>query len=289
MIDPVTTDQPETVRIEAVPGFTDRWVAHIGPIALPVTADPGGHTLRIRDVDLARWLEFDQPRDIRKLIGRMVLAKRLRGVCVRATVERAPMPTGGVREYQVEEYWLTREQALLVATQSKTRKAWAVTEAMAKVFDGVLDRMYAPSMDAAPTAPAIDPGVLAAAVALAVAQALAPILEALTTRLGGGVIGEKFARELITIPLEVALETHARSKRTRSSLRRSIQNRLQSAAQFTGPDCGWQNLPIDQLARVQRALSGMLREVPDRARRLDAKYQPSGPLFTATVARDRPS
>jgi len=67
---------------------------------------------------------------------------KLRGVEWRATVARysAGRSGKGIREVTVTEAWLTREQSLLVATQAEGDRAWALTEAMAQVFEAVLDR-----------------------------------------------------------------------------------------------------------------------------------------------------
>lgn len=89
---------------------------------------------RIRDLDLAERLGYAQPRDIRKLIKRLIDENRLSGVYVRATVARTQMPTGGFREDPVEEYWLTERQAMKVATQSKTPNADAITDEMIDVY-----------------------------------------------------------------------------------------------------------------------------------------------------------
>lgn len=80
---------------------------------------PTGAVERV-ELDLAGWLGFKTPRMIRKLVKRMVAEGKLRALDVRSTVERTQMPTGGTRETTVNEFWLTREQTLLVATQSDT-------------------------------------------------------------------------------------------------------------------------------------------------------------------------
>lgn len=274
-VTPASTDS-QVVSIEPVAGQPSRWLAHVGPITIAVSGEADDHRLRTRDLDLAVWLEFKLSYDIRKLIKRMKREGKLRDIAVVATVAT----TAGGRPGQ--EFWLTREQALLVATQSKTEKAWEVTEAMVKVFLAVDELTHT-------AAPAITPDLLAQAVALALGPLLAQQAEAFAAAVatvrdrGSAIIGERLARELIEVPLATVLDLHAESPKTRRSIRRSVQNRLQSVAQFTGPGCEWANLPYIRLADVQRALALMLREIPGRARKLDAKYLPSGPLFNRSA------
>jgi len=103
-----------------------------------MSTEGGDGQPRVRDVDLAAWLGFGQPRDIRKIIRGMT-KRKLRGVHVRAAGARTSMPRGGSREIVVEEFWLTKVQALLVATQCGTARAWELTEAMAALFVAVLE------------------------------------------------------------------------------------------------------------------------------------------------------
>jgi len=48
----------------------------------------------------------------------------------------------------VTEYWLTRREALLIATQSDTPKAWEMTETIVDVFEAVILRGAALPMTA---------------------------------------------------------------------------------------------------------------------------------------------
>ena len=129
------------IWVESDPATAERYLVHIGDgpdgAVLPACVDGDGKP-RMLDVEIAAWLGFSRPRAIRQLIKRMIAEAKITGVCVRHTVRRTQMPTGGTRETTVEEFWLTREQALLVATQSDTPRAWKLTELMVKVFDAVL-------------------------------------------------------------------------------------------------------------------------------------------------------
>ena len=95
--------------------------------------------VRIRDTDLGARLGYEQPRDIRKLIGRLRKEKRLSQVAMRAIVARMRNKQGE-RSVTVNECWLTREQALIVCMRSDTKGAAAVQDAMVavllRVFDG---------------------------------------------------------------------------------------------------------------------------------------------------------
>jgi len=86
---------------------------------------------RIRDLDLGERLGFDRPRDVRKLVARMVDAGKLNDVDQRATVARGE---GAVAAQPVTEYWLTEAQALKVAARSETDIADALLDEMIHVF-----------------------------------------------------------------------------------------------------------------------------------------------------------
>lgn len=94
---------------------------------------------RIRDVDLAQSLELAKPRNIRAIIK----ANRefLPALRVRPRSGRTQMPTGGEREDEVEEFWLTAQDALFITSQCRTRMAKAIT---LRVIKGFLEaRKYA--------------------------------------------------------------------------------------------------------------------------------------------------
>ncbi len=95
---------------------------------------------RIRDVDLAEHLGYDRPRAIRELIVRMVETGELSGISCRRTVARQPVgPKGrGEREYEVDEYWLDRIEALLVTMRSDAPNAIPMRRVIADVFHRVL-------------------------------------------------------------------------------------------------------------------------------------------------------
>lgn len=97
-------------------------------------------SFRIRDIDLAERLGYDEPRAIRKLISRMVERGELPDVHVRDTVSRTSMPRGGERVETVSEYWLDRIEVFVVIAKSETKEAMKWTRIMATVFDKVLQQ-----------------------------------------------------------------------------------------------------------------------------------------------------
>lgn len=254
--------QPEgkEVPLDVEPVAPGRWIAHLpGGINLPLSAEGSDHKPRVRDLDLAGWLGFKTPRMIRKLVKRMVAEGKLRALDVRSTVERTQMPTGGTRETTVNEFWLTREQTLLVATQSDTPRAWELTELMVRVFDAVIDRQR-------PTVPApvgLDPEMaraIAASLAVVpqlVAQVAAMSAEvaALRADVSTGVVGPVVAMTEIVTPLRRVAALRAQTKRALRSERRRAENKLRSILGHHGPGSAWSMLPRRLLDVAQRQLA----------------------------------
>jgi hypothetical protein len=189
-----------------------RWIARLpGGFDLPLSAEGSDHRPRVRDLDLAGWLGFDRPRKVRDLIKRMVKEGKLRGLDVRPTVGRSQTPTGGVREITVNEFWLTREQTLLVATQSDTPRAWELTELMVRVFDAVMERQR-------PVATAVDGPAMAAMVrsmmveasATLRAEILMEIRSAQPANVADAVpFLDRRARSMVLAPIMVVARTYA--------------------------------------------------------------------------------
>ena len=100
------------------------------PLVLtPIEGEP-----RIRDLDLAERLGFDQPRDIRKLIKRNE-AKLLKfGVC--ATVAQTSGDLGG---RPAVEFYLNKKQSIFVCMKSETDRAFDVQVEIVRVFDAYLN------------------------------------------------------------------------------------------------------------------------------------------------------
>jgi hypothetical protein len=104
-------------------------VVRVDGALLPFRLD--GSKPLVRDEDYAQWLGFSRPRDIRHLIKSMISSKKLNDVAVRGV---GPQTSGG---RPTREFWLTETQALLVATQSNTKRAWSMTETIVRVFETV--------------------------------------------------------------------------------------------------------------------------------------------------------
>ena len=127
------------------------------PLDVTNSEDP-----RVRDVDLAERLGFAEPRMIRKLVKRMMDDQELIGVHVRSTVERTSMPRGGERETAVTEYWLTEEDALILASRSDAPKAKEVRRALVRVFMAWRRGLLVPPAPAKPMLTASERGKLGA-------------------------------------------------------------------------------------------------------------------------------
>jgi hypothetical protein len=120
--------------------MTTEIVIHVDGFPLHREADG---EFRIRDVDLAERLGYDQPRDIRKLLSRMVETGELSGIHMRATVARIQIgPKTRVQRAErtevVDEYWLDRIEALLVVMRSDAPNAIPLRRVIADVFHRVL-------------------------------------------------------------------------------------------------------------------------------------------------------
>lgn len=84
-----------------------------------------------RDIEIAERLGMSRPRDIRQLIERNIAEIEGFGPARRRTA-LADRPQGGGSG--AEEYWLSEEQALLVAALSKAPKAAAVRAMLIRTF-----------------------------------------------------------------------------------------------------------------------------------------------------------
>lgn len=273
--------KPEsTIRVEAQ-AETGRYLAHVGSLTLPMVAHEGEKP-RVRDLDLASFLAFKDPSDIRELITRMIRAKKLKDVRQIRTARENGRGRPG------REYWLTREQALLVATQSGTPRAWELVEAMAAVFDAVLDFCRAKGLTGAEFLDAlraeterqraqvrelvVENGKLYDLVPRLTAR-----IEALEVSALGGVIGADVAKEKLLAPIEAALAPVVETWRERRSLRMKIRNKLRNRLGFNGPNSDWAFLPRALLALAERELPVVAREV---IREFLAKpRRTNGPLF----------
>lgn len=160
---------------------------------------------RIRDVDAAARLGYVQPRSVRKLIQRIWPGNQ--GLCVRSTVERTQMPTGGTRETQVREVWLTEAQLLKLCARSETPIAEAILDEMIQVFIAVRRHLLSPvpvaanEPDRSATGSREGVGFVPSERVMKLAQRLAPVCRATP-------------EELLATPLEAwasEMESHIQS------------------------------------------------------------------------------
>jgi len=107
---------------------------------------------RVRDTDLADRLGYKQPRMVRKLIGRLIEIGEISDVLQRSTVERYESRPNCWQEREVQEYWLTEEQALFVCMASKTQAAMQARKEVARVFMAARRGTLPTALDMAVTA-----------------------------------------------------------------------------------------------------------------------------------------
>jgi hypothetical protein len=110
----------------------DRRIARVGGWELSAWQGAPDGEPRARDTDAAQRLGFGRARDIRQLIER--IWPESKRPYVRGTVTRTQMPTGGVREKIVEEYWLTEPQLLKVIARARTDVAEEILDDMIRVY-----------------------------------------------------------------------------------------------------------------------------------------------------------
>lgn len=83
---------------------------------------------RMRDMDIAEALEFERPRDVRKIIDRNMDDLLSFGICATMALIHPGAGRPGT------EYWLNEEQALFLCTRSEAKGAVALTKQMVMVF-----------------------------------------------------------------------------------------------------------------------------------------------------------
>ncbi|NJL08941.1 MAG: hypothetical protein HC900_12380 [Methylacidiphilales bacterium] len=194
----MTTSSHETtaraITIEAIDAT--HWTARVEDAALAFERGADDE-LRVRDIDLAQWLGYAKPRDVRELIIRMEQRGELGEVC--RTVRQTP--AGG---RPAAECWLTREQSLKIAARSETPRASELLDLIVRVFLAVLDGRIGPAVPANDDARYHE--VLKSTVALAQAVGLImDRLDRIEQRMMGsdardtrGALGRTKAREILS-------------------------------------------------------------------------------------------
>lgn len=124
---------PSTVVVE--PQGPGSWLARLPEgLALPFSTASADGAPRVRDVDFGRWVGFKDPRMVRKLVHSMVRTKKLSRSEIMYALERSD-DTGRTAKVG----YFTQLQALLIATQSGTPRAWELTRFMVQVFLAVMN------------------------------------------------------------------------------------------------------------------------------------------------------
>lgn len=221
--------------------------------------EDGSSEPRIRDLDLAGRLEYSRTRDVRKLIDRLENEGHLPNICVRDTVARTQMPTGGVRETVEREYLLTEEEALLVTTQSKTPKAMAVTKEIISVFVAVRRGLLAAPNQSAELALMVSS---IQALAANVAQSMSKFDE-LREKVENQnhTIGERGARAVSCALATYSLAIAGGDRKKRRSVRGLAEVTLRAALQFTGVGARWAAFPANRWPELKAKLDEFDRMV----------------------------
>jgi len=94
----------------------------------------GDQEPRVRDIDLAEWLGFDRPRNIRKLVLRHKRLGNIQPLELRSTVERSSSSGKFLGSHESTEFWLDEADALFVVTKSETPKANQLTRDLIRDF-----------------------------------------------------------------------------------------------------------------------------------------------------------
>lgn len=232
---------------------------------------------RVRDVHLATRLGYDRPRKVRELIERMVADGEIADVSPRATVARGLRRGNSVAEQTVTEFWLTEEQALLVAVRSATPKAMEVRRDLVRVYIAV--RRGVLVVPASPPVPTLTAADVQALVREELARALAPLSE---RALSGGVIGRGAAGRLRGLLREVADLYTGESRKSQAwkSRLKIADNDVRKACSF--PVRAWSMLPLESEAAATAKLDDLLRvarEVQNARSSWFADRQRQGQLF----------
>lgn len=254
---------------------------------------------RMRDVELAEKLGYGQPRDIRKLISRLAKEGKLPDVHVRATVARTQMPTGGVRETKVNEYWLTEAEVLYLAAKSETEAADALLREVIRVYmlarRGLLpqpgnDQAMFTALSEIRQIQTLQQAAIARQDAAMVQQAEA--VTALVAAVAGiGDLVRTIFDDHTTMQRASAgssgarwISTHLRTygvlmsdgtKADQKSWRQSGETELRGHLGFSGVGRAWHDLPIEDFARARVKLHEMIRKAERIAQRRQLDLPPA--------------
>lgn len=125
-----TTQAPNNPPNQNGGGSTDRSITVNGHRFM-LFATCGDNEPRVRDLDLAQWLEYTRPGKIRDLVKGLVRRGLFNGDAV-FTLQGKTSETGG---RPAKEFWLDRRQALHVIRHCETKVADRFMDKVFDVFD----------------------------------------------------------------------------------------------------------------------------------------------------------
>lgn len=237
----------------------------------------GETEVRRSAIDIGTLLGFARPRDVRKLVDRYRKSGDLPDVYVRATVAHTQMPTGGVRQTKVTEYWLTQDEFLFVVAKSETPIANSILKDMIRVYRlamvGVAPQPRAANDDVAELR--ADMRAFCTALPGAIREVFSKTMEAQTKQLGEVIrqafgskpavgpadwvgIGKSGAREIraeLRLYAEAMATPHDKEERRRWMGRG--QNELRSVLGFYGTARKWESLSYGDFSLARMHLCEM--------------------------------
>lgn len=229
----------------------------------------GADEPRVVDLELARKLGYQKPYDIRPLIERMIADGSLNKSDVFRTARKNNLCKGRPGK----EYWLTRTQALKVASRSETPPADALLDEMIRVFELALDGKLLAGANTQLIVSRL--GQLERAVldtqkqTQEVAQALVPLtneVKLLKIRPNATLSHEELSN-FERLRESVAVErVHGGLNPSLRSANRWVQNLVRDTADWNG---SYPMLPLDKYPSVMRALTLALREAAAAGRSRD--------------------
>ncbi len=233
----------------------------------------GNSEVRIHDLELGRRAGLSRPRNIRKAIRSLEKRGRLPGVYCRSAVERQSTGNGAHREYTVQEYWLTRTEALKVVNALETPPAEAMQDEMIRVFELALDGKL-------PGPLPIDPAAIRAMLREEIAAALEPVthrLEVIEHRPVAS-IGAVEQRALQDARERLAsLRVIGKLSPNLKSAGRWTLNLIESASGWHGRGCKLTMLPVNRYQQTMAALYNAIRDAQtaaDRERKPTLPFDP---------------
>lgn len=226
---------------------------------------------------LGEKLGFTEPRAIRRLIKRMAGSGKLPEVCVRGIVSRTQMPTGGVRETKVNEYFLTEAQALKVIAKSETEIADKILDEIIGVFVKVRKGLFAGQRQAFDMQALVS--VVATTVATTVVATMGPMFEKLFGMMSAqrndaasGTIGREGAA-FIRAGLKLYAEWMSPDDKIgQKSWRVSAEHEIRGLVGFSGYGRKWPELPSSLFPQVRMKLEELQRRARKTHEMIEARH-----------------